>query len=442
MTGSPFRFSPLMAQGEDGPPIENVTGDLIRFEEEGTVFEGIGGNTSILDPLELQAEISQLKHQLQKANEECGDLKRQNSCYQDENMVLTGQKESLERTLLKRGVAQDHSKQLQKELEEARSVIVSLEEMNSVQKDRIRRLEKDLFQLYLKKSDIKREYDAAIADVEKYYRMFTQADSELDQLREASEDVIDDWAEKVRNLEIQIDELSKTIEDVTARNMQLRQEKQELENNLVDMSGNHLAQLNQGICSASDQDSFNTSSPGSQMLANSRIAEMSPSTPRNATGILRRSLQAEIAATLGSSPWDTFDDLDDEPCTPIVEKPQATSHPMFQLQPKPKNPNHPKKNVQFQDELPPCPPYNLLQPLGITGANPQLFWFWRTSKPSWSGIKQISLLIILIILLMIIRIFRTELSKGSGNCDVTPILDLCSVFSKHGHLVHQSLPSI
>lgn len=116
----PFKFKPLMAQG-DGSPLGRSR-DLIRFDDSrdrsnisselgDESFEAFGGNSSVVyvtiylrilafyeynfaivifrDPCDLKSEIAQLKFKIQKLNEDCADLRVQNSAYQDENMQLS-----------------------------------------------------------------------------------------------------------------------------------------------------------------------------------------------------------------------------------------------------------------------------------------------------------------------------------------------------------------
>ncbi len=40
------------------------------------------------DPCDLKSEIAQLKFQIQKLTEDCCEVRRQNSAYQDENLQL------------------------------------------------------------------------------------------------------------------------------------------------------------------------------------------------------------------------------------------------------------------------------------------------------------------------------------------------------------------
>lgn len=40
------------------------------------------------DPCDLKTEIAQLKFQILKLNEDCADLRKQNSTFQDENILL------------------------------------------------------------------------------------------------------------------------------------------------------------------------------------------------------------------------------------------------------------------------------------------------------------------------------------------------------------------
>ncbi|XP_021953828.1 uncharacterized protein LOC110850655 isoform X2 [Folsomia candida] len=293
-------FNPMMAQG-DGPLLSRSSCNLIRFDDSGDnqsrvygdeSFEALGGNSSVLDPCDLKTEIAQLKFQILKLNEDCADLRKQNSTFQDENILLMSEKDELEKKLAHRDLAQERIKQLQKQLDETVRAVSNIEDLNSILRAKNQRLEKDFWDLEDKDNNLRNDYNKVMTDLEKAYAKIKRKDEDIQRLKCASEDLIEKWRVKQTWLEHQMTDLNETLEEITRANFQLRQEKFELENSLVDCAGNQLVYLN-GSIGSPEGNSSRSSSPSSPRCSRTNYAS-----PRSYLG---RSLQAEIAAIISNN---------------------------------------------------------------------------------------------------------------------------------------------